>query len=87
MTSKKENNRIPNFKSIAAEAHFWDTHDTTDFEREFTPIEVKFAQNLSEALNVRFESEDVAKIRQQASKKGIGPTTLVRMWVKEHLAA
>jgi predicted DNA binding CopG/RHH family protein len=38
-------------------------------------------------LNVRFESEDVIKIRQEAQKKGVGPTTLVRMWIKERLAA
>ncbi len=84
MTAKSENSRIPKFKSIAEEAGFWDTHETTDFESEFRPIEVRFAKNLTGNLHVRFEPDDVTKIRQQAKKQGIGPTRLVRMWVREH---
>jgi predicted DNA binding CopG/RHH family protein len=83
----KTKSKIPTFKNIQEEAEFWDTHDTADFENEFKPVEIRFGKNLSNALSVRFESEDVAKIREVAHKKGIGPTTLVRMWVREHLHA
>lgn len=79
--------QIPKFKTIEEEADFWATHDTADFEDEFKPVQVHFAKNLSDTLNVRFESEDVTKLRDEARKKGIGPTTLIRMWVKEHLYA
>ncbi len=81
----KLQNRIPKFKNIKEEAKFWDTHDFTEYKESFKPIQVKFAKNLSDTLNVRFEPKDITKIRVEAQKKGIGPTTLVRMWVKEHL--
>jgi predicted DNA binding CopG/RHH family protein len=79
--------KIPAFKNIRAEADFWDSHDTTDFESEFKPVEVRFAKNLSDGLHVRFDPEDLTKIREEAQKKGIRPTTLIRMWVREHLHA
>lgn len=77
--------RIPEFGSIQQEAEFWDTHDTADFEDEFKPVKVRFAKNLSEGITIRFDSETLSKLRDQARKKGMGPTTLARMWILEHL--
>jgi predicted DNA binding CopG/RHH family protein len=80
--------RIPDFKSREEEAQWWDTHDLADYWDEFRPVKVRFAKklsNLSETLNIRLDPEDVVKLGQEAHKKGIGPTTLVRMWVREHL--
>ncbi len=85
--NKTQLNSIPKFNSIEDEAEFWDTHDTTDFEQEFRPVRVHFAKKLEHILAVRFDSETLTKLESKASKKGIGPTTLVRMWVKEHLYA
>lgn len=79
-------NHIPHFASIQEEAEFWDTHDTTDYETEFKPIKVQFAKRLSEGITIRFAPDDLIEIRRRASKKGVGATTLVRMWVREHLA-
>ena len=31
------------------------------------------------------DPETLLKLRKQAQEKGVGPTTLVRMWVMEHL--
>ena len=77
--------RMPNFKSIEEEARFWDTHDTADYEREFKPVKVRFAKNLSQGITVRFDSPTLKLLRTQAHTSGIGPTTLVRMWVMEKL--
>ncbi len=76
---------IPDFASVEEEAAFWDTHDTTDFEDEFQPVNVRFAERLSEGLTIRFDPETLARLRAQAKKKGMGPTTLARMWILEHL--
>ena len=78
-------NKIPSFKSYAEEAKFWDRHSTTDFENEFRPVKVKLAKNLSQAITVRFDPEALAKLSFQARDRGIGPTTLARMWVLERL--
>jgi predicted DNA binding CopG/RHH family protein len=77
--------RIPKFNNYAEEAEFWDTHDFTEFNDEFKPVKVRFAKNLSGSLNIRLDPESLEEIRKQAHEKGIGPTTLVRMWVLEHL--
>ena len=77
--------RIPEFASIEEEAKFWDTHSTADFENESTPVRVRFAKKLSEGITIRLDSDALEKIRAVAHEQGIGPTTLIRMWVLEHL--
>jgi hypothetical protein len=46
---------------------------------------MKFLKNLSEGITIRFDTQTLNTLRQAANKKGIGPTTLVRMWVLERL--
>jgi predicted DNA binding CopG/RHH family protein len=82
---KEKKSRIPEFKSIEEEAEFWDTHDFTDYLDEFRPVKVRFARNLSEGITIRLDPETLAKLRALAHEKGIGPTTLVRMWILERL--
>lgn len=77
--------RIPEFKNREEEAKFFETHSIADFQDEFKTVKVRFAKNLSEGLHVRFDPETLMKLRVEAKEKGIGPTTLVRMWVKEQL--
>lgn len=77
--------RIPEFASREEEAEFWDNHDFSEFEDELTPVKVRFAKRLSQGLAVRFDEETLEALRTQARRKGIGPTTLVRMWVIERL--
>ncbi len=91
MKKQQENNKpeypteahgaIPAFNNIEEEAEFWDTHDTTEFENEFTPVKVRFARNLSEGFKVRFDPETADKIRTYAHEEGVGPTTFIRMLV------
>ena len=76
---------IPEFKSRQEEAEWWDSHDITDYLDELKPVKVRFARNLSEGITIRFDPETPAKLREQARKKEIGPTTLARMWILEHL--
>lgn len=77
--------KILHFKSRAEEAKFWDTHSIADYWDEFKPVKVRFAKNLSEVLPVRLDAETLNKLRKEARKKGVGPTTLVRMWIIERL--
>ncbi|MHB8576264.1 MAG: CopG family antitoxin [Dehalococcoidia bacterium] len=79
--------RIPRFSSYEEEAAFWDTHDTTEFEGEFQSVEVRFARSLSQTLNIRLDATTLNLLREEAHRKGVGPTTLARMWILEHLSA
>ena len=85
----------PPFKNYQEEAEFWDNHDPLDLmEPGSTPSvsqghkntkSVYIGSRLEESLNIRFSQEDINAIRELADKKGIGPTTLIRMWTKEKL--
>jgi hypothetical protein len=87
MTPKRHTgkSRIPEFKNRQEMAEWFDTHDMADYQDEFKTVKVKFAKNLSEGLNIRFDPETLAKLREEAHGRRIGATTLVRMWVMEHL--
>ena len=84
-TVSKRESRIPEFSSYEEEAKWWDTHNLADYQGEFKTVKARFAKNLSEGIHVRLDSDTLKKLRQEASGKGIGPTTLVRMWVMEQL--
>ena len=77
--------RIPKFKTYAEEAKWFDTHDMADYQDEFTPVKVRVAKNLSQGITIRLNPDTLETIRSEAHEKGIGPTTLVRMWVLERL--
>ena len=76
---------IPEFKSREEEAEFWDTHDLADYWGDLKPAKARFAKNLSEGITVRLDRETLDELRREARQKGVGPTTLARMWIMEHL--
>jgi predicted DNA binding CopG/RHH family protein len=78
---------IPRFASREEEAEFWDTHDLADYWQEFKPVRARFAKNLSKGITIRLDPDTLAELRKQAHARGIGPTTLVRMWIIERLQA
>jgi predicted DNA binding CopG/RHH family protein len=91
MTKKKS--RIPEFKSLEEEAHWWETHNLADYQDEFKTVKAKFAKDLyekdekpqSKGVTVRLDTETIDKLHTQAKKKGLGTTTLIRMLLLEHL--
>lgn len=82
---KQRSNKIPDFKNRREMARFWDTHDVSDYWDELKPIKVKVANNLSQGLTIRLDRKTLIKLRSKAHKKGIGPTTLVRMWIMDNV--
>jgi hypothetical protein len=84
MTDKKSN--IPEFTSYEEEAKFWDTHSFTEFFEETKPVNIRFVRPKTQGITVRFDEQTLNNLRQVADQKGIGPTSLIRMWVKERLS-
>lgn len=83
--TRRARNRIPEFANREEEAGFFDTHDMADYQDEFKTVRARFAKNLSEGITIRFDPEALLKLRTRAQKRGIGPTTLARMWILERL--
>src|SRR5215216_6211135 len=86
VTPTEADGRIPAFQNIEEEAAFWDSHDVTEFVgKELTPVEVTIGGDLADRLTVRLEQVDREALDRRARDKGVGPSTLVRMWVKARL--
>lgn len=67
--------RIPSFANCEEEAEFRDTHDLTEFDVvERYPVEITIGGDMSERFTIRLD---------WAGAIGVGPSILVRMWVKE----
>jgi len=86
MTKERKTSRLPEFKSEEEAAAFWDTHSPEDFPEEFEPVQVKFSRPLiKRGLTIKLSDETIDQLRKLGQEQGIGPSTLVRMWILEHL--
>ena len=87
MTVKEERkkSRIPEFKTIEEEAEFWDTHDTTDYEDEFKPVKVRFADKLFDRVTIPVDTDTLAQLDALAREEELNATALARRWVLERL--
>ncbi len=85
VTTRKSKSRIPRFKSREQEAEFWDTHDSTEFEDEFTEVKLEVARPLGHVLAVRLDAKTIGQLGDIGRKKGLGASTLARMWLLERL--
>jgi hypothetical protein len=86
-TAQKKS-RIPEFTSRAEEAASWDMHDLTDYWDEFKVVDSKdvtVEKSLSTGITVRLTPDLLRQLRNLAKQRGIGPSTLARMWIIEHL--
>jgi len=61
------------------------THEFTEVLDETRPVTLRVGKNLSQGLTVRLDRSDREELERRASEQGIGPSTLVRMWIKERL--
>jgi hypothetical protein len=78
--------RVPKFQSEGEAAAFWDSHSPMDYPEEFREVEVRFARPLiKRGLTVKLSEDTISQLRQLASEQGVGPSTLARMWILEHL--
>jgi len=76
--------KIPRFKSREEEARFWDTHSPLDYGK-WEEVELKVARPLGHILAVRMDAQTIDRLAAIGRKKGIGPSTLARMWLLERL--
>jgi hypothetical protein len=83
---QSEQKRIPKFKSLDEEAEFWEKHSPLEFEDEWVEVkQVKVARPLSHVLAVRLDAKTLDRLAKLGHKKGMGPSTLARMWLLERL--
>ena len=75
--------KIPQTDSIRKLAHFWDTHDLTDFEDQLEEAsETVFERS---AVKIYLQSDEVETIRKLAGSRGLSHANLIREWVLERI--
>ena len=57
--------------------------DAWDEADEIVQVEVK--KPLNKVIPIRLPSDKWEQIREEARELGVGPTTLARMWILDHL--
>jgi len=88
MKQPSAKSKIPQFETYEEEAKFWDTHDTTEFEDEFEPVEATFAQPLIQrGLTVPLDAQTIELLQHLAREKKTEPATLVQIWILDRLRA
>jgi len=77
-------NKIPETDSIQELAHFWDTHDLTDFEDQLEEVNEPVFER-KKFLKIQLEPEDAEAVIQIARSRGVSYTELIKEWVLEKI--
>jgi hypothetical protein len=75
----------PRFGSVEEEAKFWQLHSPLEYRGVFREEPVEPSARLDTLLAVRLDRDTTAMLRKIARAKGIGATTLLRLWTIERL--
>ena len=91
MYMKKKVNKLPDFDKMSLDeiAHFWDTHNVTDYEDETEDVDIVFELDKprTESLVLRIQRDIKEKLQKVARSKGLNVSTLARMWLMEKLSS
>jgi predicted DNA binding CopG/RHH family protein len=77
--------RIPKTDSIGELAHFWDTHDITDYEDELEEVTAPVFVRPAEQVSIRLEPDELEAMEQIARAEGMELRSLIHGWVVEKL--
>lgn len=78
------NKQIPETDSIEELAHFWDTHDLTDFEDQLEEVQEPVFER-EQTVTVHLAREEAEAVKKIAESRGVGDAELIREWVREKI--
>ena len=74
--------KIPQTDSIQELAHFWDTHDVTEFENQLEEVTEPVFERET-AIQIRLEPQQIEAVKEVARLKGINYVDLIQQWILE----
>jgi predicted DNA binding CopG/RHH family protein len=77
--------KIPTFKTDEDAARFWESHRFQDYHRDTKESGINFVRRAKRTVAVRLDPDDIKSVEKIAERKGLSYTSLLRMWIKEHL--
>lgn len=70
----------------AKEVHeFWKMHSSADYCDQTEEVEVEVARHPHRPISVKLSEQDLKMLKRIARDKGLGYTTLLRIWIEERL--
>jgi len=84
MERAMNNRKIPETDSVQELAHFWDTHDLTDFEDELEEISDPVFER-APVMRIRLLPDEAEAVKQVAKSRGISYLDLIRQWIREKI--
>lgn len=76
-------NIVPKFKSEEQEAEYWDKHSPLDLVAEPELQKVRVGGTKDRPIAIRLDSKTRNKLNELASKQGMGPSTLARLFITQ----
>lgn len=77
--------QIPRTDSIQELAHFWDSHDLTDFDDQLEEVAESVFERQGTVLKVPLSAEEAAALAAKAASHGLDAGSLVHQWVQQNL--
>jgi len=78
--------KIPKFKTQEEAAKYWETHSFEDYHKDTKSGEIVFIKKAKKTVAIRLDPDDIKSVEKIAERKGLSYTSLLRMWIKEHLS-
>lgn len=78
--------KIPKFKTKEEAAKYWETHSFKDYHKDTKDAEIVFVKKPKKTVAIRLDPDDIKSVEKIAERKGLSYTSLLRMWIKEHLS-
>ena len=77
--------KIPKFKTDEDASIFCEAHSFQDYYGDIKEATIKFVRRPKKTVAVRLDPDDIKSVAKIAERKGLSYTSLLRMWIKEHL--
>ena len=77
--------KIPKFKTDEEAARFWEAHSFRDYHKDTEEAAIAFIRKPKRAITIRLDPDDIKSVEKIAQRKGLNYTSLLRMWIREHL--
>ncbi len=74
--------KIPQTDSIQELAHFWDTHDLTEFEDQLQEVTEPVFERET-AIQIRLQPQQIEAVKEVARLRGINYVDLIQQWILE----
>ena len=74
--------KIPQTDSIQELAHFWDSHDLTEFEEQLEEVAEPIFERET-AIQIRLQPQQIEAVKEVARMRGINYVDLIQQWILE----